>query len=184
MPLFFGDKPEFKLTAKLRKEGAKFKPLFKAVRRLKSQFGLDAKGISLKIDTDRTDLADNVAGSFDPNENLITLSLSTAESLAARNPIHKIRTPMTRGRDAMSLLQSVLRHEFSHAMQLNREARTGQEDTSIDRSGERVYGGQPPHGETFNRLNVAVQGSGSEVDTPHIGLPPELLRMISLRRDF
>ena len=174
MPLFFGDKPEVALTAKLRREGVQFKPLFQALSRLKSQFGLDAEGVSLVVNT--KPVVGNVGGSFDPNKNQITLNTEFLQELVGRGPLFRNREKKIGQRDFMSLAQAVLRHEFAHGVQMNRAFRTGTEDVDVERFSERVYGGLAAgqHGLLFNRLNVAIQGTGSEVETPHIGLPREL----------
>ena len=184
MVLVLGDEPQPRLTAKLRKEGTKFAPLFKSLRRLKAQFGLDAEGITLVIDTKTASRDDNVPGAYDPGKNQIMLFSDTLRKAAERSSISKNRAPQLRGRDFISTALSVLRHEFSHAVQLNREKRTGKADFPLDEIGNRGYGGNPPHGSLFNRLNVTLQGSGSETETPHIGLPPELVELIRKRRTF
>ncbi len=101
MPLFLGDKPEVELTAKLRKERGPYQSLFRALVILKKQFGKDARGISLAVDTGK----DNTnPGSFDPNKNRITLSLEAILAGVNRSPESKIKTPMLRGRGMESLM--------------------------------------------------------------------------------
>ena len=181
MPLFFGDTPEVALTANLRREGVQFKPLFQALNRLKSQFGLDAEGVSLVVNTDPA--TGNVGGSFDPNKNQITLNAGFLQEIVNRNPFFKTREKTVSQRSFISLAQAVLRHEFAHGVRMNRERRTGELDTTIDPSGARVYSGsvEGGHGLLFNRLNVAIQGTGSEVENTHIGLPPELQALLRPR---
>ena len=180
MVLVLGNKPEPELTAKLRKKEKTTVPLRRAFSRLKAQWGLDAKGVTLNIETSESMRPGNVGGSFDPNINTITLFTPFIRSAAER------RFAGTAGRSPESLMQAVLRHEFAHAMQMNREARTGVADDQIDPSGLRVYGGNTEggHGMTFNRLNVSLQGIGSEVEMDNVGLPPEFANLLDQRRDF
>ncbi len=184
MPLFFGDKPEVALTGQLRREGARFKPLFHALRRLKAQFGKDAEGISLVVNPDP--VAGNVGGFFDPSKNQVTLNAAYLQELVKRGPLFKTRVKGVSQRSFISLAQAVLRHEFTHGVRMNRERRTGEVDTPVapsDSPGSRVHGGavEGGHGLLFNRLNVSIQGVGSEVETPHIGLPPELRALLRSR---
>ncbi len=186
MVLPIGDRPDPRLTGKLRKEGVTATPLRKAFARLKRQWGLDAKDVRLNIKTNEDVQAGNVAGSFNSGTNTITLFMPLITSHANIVAPSKNKFTVFAGKSLETLTQSVLRHEFAHAMQMNREARTGVSDDQIDPSGLRVYGGDPKggHGMTFNRLNVAVQGFGSEVGRPHIGLPPELQVLFDRRKEL
>jgi len=156
--------------------------IFAAWERLRKQYRTEARGVRLELTS--KEIEGNVLGRYESG------TLERAPTIRVSLPA--LQKAIQRGKDypmkpggkyyrkgLVNLANAVVRHELAHRREEMAEWRTGKSDVplpplkpGIEGEGRR-YGGEPPHGALWNRMNVMLQGAGAEPKFSNIGLPRE-----------
>ena len=155
--------------------------------RLRKQYKLGARGVRLELITKDLDGAlGNYQAAYVDNEGKQISPTIRVSLPALRKSIESSKEyPMTKGGyyrgrgNIVNLANAVVRHELGHRREEEAERKTGEPDISLPlmKPGDDVesgrYGGEPPHGKRWNRINNYLQGIGSGPVFSNIGYPYE-----------